>query len=227
MRTEELRQSLREKETLLKEIHHRVKNNLQIVSSLLKMQTDTVKDHVAQAALNDSRQRVYSMALIHERLYGTERMDEIDFADYAAGLVNELSYSVGKPPGVEIRIDAAQILLNVDQAIPCGLILNELVTNALKYAYPAGKSGEILILLRETNDGCVSLRVVDHGIGLPNGFNLKTLDSLGLSIVEILSRQIGGSLHIEENHGTAFIIDFPLSEKRAIVKSKTPQVPAA
>lgn len=214
IRTEELRQSLHEKETLLKEIHHRVKNNLQIVSSLLKMQTEMVKDRVAQEALNESRQRVYSMALIHERLYGTDQMDEIDFADYASGLVNELRYSAARSSDIEIRIEAVPILLNVEQAIPCGLILNELVTNALKYAYPAGQGGEVIISLKEQPSRRLRLTVADRGVGLPAGFQLGATETLGLSIVEILSRQIGGILHIDTNNGgTAFAIDFPLPDK--------------
>lgn len=219
LRTDELRQSLREKETLLKEIHHRVKNNLQIVSSLLKMQTDTLKDQAAQVALSESRQRVYSMALIHERLYGTDHMDEIDFADYAEGLVNDLRYSSGRMQEVDIRISAAQIFLNVEQAIPCGLILNELVTNALKYAYPPGQTGEVLITLAEQADKMVWLTVADHGIGLPADFDIQRCDSLGLSIVEVLSRQIGGRLEIKTANGASFSVVFPMPEKPAPVRS--------
>jgi PAS domain S-box-containing protein len=216
-RTEDLRQALREKDVLFKEVHHRVKNNLQVISSLLRMQADTLPDSAAAAALQESRQRVFSMSLIHERLYGGQQMHELDFGDYAQALVNELLFSSTRSGAVRTQVKCSPILLNINQAIPCGLILNELVTNALKYAYPNGE-GEIAVEVGESAGGRVSLTVADRGVGLPPGFNPKRSKTLGLSIVEILARQLGGKLRVESAGGAQFTIEFP----REPAEVKTP-----
>ena len=207
-RTAELQRSLVEKTTLLKELHHRVKNNLQVISSLLRMQSEALENADARAALRESQQRVLSMALIHERLYGSEQMDRIDFSEYARALVVELlqSYSIGGAH-VRSRFDLAIVSLDVDQAIPCGLILNELVTNALKYAYPEAAHGELRVTLKQFGAE-VQLVVEDDGRGLPPGFNWQTSKSLGLPIVEILAKQIGGTLSVESGPGARFCISF-------------------
>ncbi len=210
LRTDELRRSLLEKETLLKEVHHRVKNNLQVISSLLKMQVDLIKDNAAaSAALNESRQRVFSMALIHERLYGNQKMDEIDFGEYTQTLVGELFYSYSRSTNVFTKLKLSPIMLGIDQAIPCGLILNELITNALKYAYPDNQYGEILVELKEVENNCVSLTVSDNGVGLPEGFEWQRSNTLGLSIIDILAHQIGGSLAVQSQAGATFTVVFP------------------
>ena len=170
--TEDLRRTLNEKDTLLKEVHHRVKNNLQVVSSLLRMQSRLVTDPTAAKALYDSQQRVLSMSLIHERLYGSQWAGQIDFAEYARALVNELFRSYGSA-NVTSRVTASPVRLNIDQAIPCGLILNELVTNSLKYAYPEGQTGELRIELCETTFNEVVLKIADNGVGLPENFDLS------------------------------------------------------
>jgi two-component sensor histidine kinase len=209
-RTEQLRNSLVEKETLLKEVHHRVKNNLQVISSLLKMQSDLLSNETAVAALKESQQRVLSMALIHERLYGSRQMDAVDFAAYAETLTGELFYSYARPKGhVMRRLKLSRLLLNIDQAIPCGLILNELVTNALKYAFPDDRSGEITIELTQPSANWVRLTVADDGVGLPEGFTWQHSKSLGLPIVEILAKQLGGQLSVQNNGGAVFSVEFP------------------
>ncbi len=207
---DQLARSLREKETLLKEVHHRVKNNLQIISSLLRMQGHSVSDQRAASALQDSRQRVLSMALVHERLYGNQQMDRVDFADYSQTLVNELfsSFYFEKAGRITARFNLSHVQLAIDQAIPCGLILNELVTNALKYAYPGDAGGEISIDLVETEEGLVTLSVADQGIGLPEAFDWKDSKSMGLPIVDILATQIGGSFTVESNNGARFSVTF-------------------
>jgi PAS domain S-box-containing protein len=213
---EELRRSLSEKETLLMEVHHRVKNNLQVISSLLRMQGDLLKDSQAAAALRDSERRIASMAHIHELLYSSQSMDEIDFADYIHALVDGLLRSHhGLSQALDARLNTAPVLLRVDQAIPCGLILNELVTNALKYAYPTGSSGEIAVDLTETPAGLVSLSVADRGVGLPAGFDWRNSKSMGLPIVDLLANQLGGTFAIRTNPGTAFTIEFPKESKIA------------
>jgi PAS domain S-box-containing protein len=210
---DELRRSLNEKETLLHEVHHRVKNNLQVISSLLRMQGDLLKDNQAAAALKESQHRIASMAHIHELLYSSQYIDQIDFAEYTRTLVAELlqSYtSLGHR--VSVRFNTTHVLLKVDQAIPCGLILNELVTNALKYAYPS-TSGEVVVDLTEDAAGLVTLSVADRGVGLPEGLDWQNSTSMGLPIVELLTQQIGGKLHVQTNPGTAFSVEFPKEGK--------------
>ncbi len=207
---QELRRSLKEKETLLQEVHHRVKNNLQIVSSLLKLQADSLSDRSAAALLKESQQRVLSMALIHERLYAGKQMAEIEFDSYARTLVQELVYSyAGRAGNVTGRILPPAIFLSIGQAIPCGLILNELVTNALKYAYPDGRTGEVVVELHESPEGRIRLAVSDQGKGLPAGFDFKNAKSLGLRIVDVLATQLGGTLTFESGERTTFVLDFP------------------
>jgi two-component sensor histidine kinase len=206
---QELRRSLQEKETLLQEVHHRVKNNLQIVSSLLKLQADSLTDRGAAAALKESQQRVQSMAMIHERLYAVKQMAEIEFDDYARDLVHGLVYSyAGRAGNVTGRTLPPNIRLNIGQAIPCGLILNELVTNALKYAYPDGRDGEVTVELHESAEGRIRLSVSDTGQGLPADFDWKNMNSLGLRIVNVLAKQLGGNFTIESGERTTFAVDF-------------------
>ncbi len=207
---DELRRLLSEKETLLQEVHHRVKNNLQVISSLLRMQGDVLSDTQAAAALRDSQRRIASMAHIHELLYSGQRMDQLDFAQYTRTLVGDLLQSFdGLGQGITARLNTAQVFLKVDQAIPCGLILNELVTNAVKYAYPSGAGGEIFVELRESPQGVVTLSVADRGIGLPAGFDWQNAKSMGLPIVDLLANQLAGTLRVETNPGATFNIEFP------------------
>lgn len=210
-----LRCSVNEKETLLKEVHHRVKNNLQVICSLLRMQELSLeRDSAASAALKDSQQRVLAMALIHERLYGGTQLDEIDFAEYARALVEELFASFSNRAAcIDSRFNVSSVLLNIDQAIPCGLILNELVSNALKYAYPEGQ-GEILVELSEAA-GRVCLTVSDHGIGLPDGFDWSKCQSMGLPIADLLAKQIDGTLTAQSQPGAKFTVEFPRQSKEA------------
>lgn len=218
LQEEQLRRSLAEKETLLREVHHRVKNNLQVISSLLRMQASVLADHQAREALKESQRRVRSMALIHERLYGSHQMDQIDFAEYARALVSDLINSYAGATGhVTSQFRTSCVLLKIDQAIPCGLILNELVTNSLKYAYPSGKPGQIYIHLEEMESDKVRMTVSDSGVGLPEGFDWKNSKSMGLPIVEILAKQIGGDLTVRSQPGTTFTLDFPRAIKEIAV----------
>ncbi|HEY7209407.1 MAG TPA: PAS domain S-box protein [Bryobacteraceae bacterium] len=208
---EALQQSLNEKEVLLKEVHHRVKNNLQVISCLLNLQAASVVEEQAANALRESERRVMAMAVIHERLYGNKRMDRINFQEYAEALTQDLLLTYA-PSGSQIEAEytMAPIELNIEQAIPCGLILNELVTNAIKYAYPAGHPGNIYLHLEQTPERKVRLSVEDHGRGLPENFNWKQSKSLGVTIVNLLTKQLGGTLEIESSRArTAFTVLFP------------------
>jgi two-component sensor histidine kinase len=206
----QLQASLREKEVMLKEIHHRVKNNLQVITSLLKLQSRYVEDQEALKVFRESQSRVRSMALVHERLYQSDNLARIDFAEYTRDLTSVLSgtYSAN-PETVSIRIRADEVLLGIDAAVPCGLILNELVSNALKHAFPNGQTGEIWVELAAGQDQQVSLRVSDDGIGLPEMLDWQNTDSLGLQLVNSLVNQLEGVIELDNsNGGTAFDITF-------------------
>jgi|GEM_PF-7126994 len=200
--------SLREKETLLKEIHHRVKNNLQVISSLLSMQADSVEDTTARSQLQESQHRVRAMAMIHEKLYQSDSLAKVDFGDYVSHLTIFLHRNYATRATVRLVVDADEnVPLNIDTAIPAGLILNELVTNAFKHAFKDGQPHALTVLLRKSDDGC-SLTVADDGPGLPAGFVLGKSESLGMELVEALTAQLKASLTVEKEGGTRFRLDF-------------------
>jgi len=204
---EHLKSSLKEKEVLLKEIHHRVKNNLQIISSLLNLQSGYIQDPQAGEMFKESRNRVKSMALIHERLYQSKDLARIDFAEYVRNLTTHLFRSYGvNTHTVGLKIDVGNILLDIDTAIPCGLIINELVTNSLKYAFPPGVAGKICIDLHREHHGQLALVVSDNGAGLPPDFDFQKTDSLGLQLVGTLTDQLEGKIQLERDGGTTFKI---------------------
>lgn len=207
---EELRSSLREKEVLLKEIHHRVKNNLQVISSLLSLQSEYLKDPEMVKVFKESQNRVRSMALIHEKLYQSRNLAEIDFGDYLRELTNQLlrSYGIGAH-GVSLDLNATRVLLAVDRAIPCGIIVNELVTNALKYAFPNGRDGRINIDLHPINENRVRLIVRDNGVGFPEQVDFETSESLGLTLVRMLAEQVQGEMVMQPGRpGAEFTMTF-------------------
>ncbi|NJN45251.1 MAG: PAS domain S-box protein [Candidatus Competibacteraceae bacterium] len=208
--------SLREKEVLLKEIHHRVKNNLQIISSLLDLQSDYVEDHRMQAILRDSQNRVRSMAIIHEQLYQTDDLGKIDLARYVEELTGYLltSYSADHH-GVRLQIEMPPVWLSIDTVIPCGLIINELFTNSIKYAFPNNRNGLIRIALEETGeDGRFILHIADDGVGLPEDLDVKQTASLGLMIVNSLVQQLRGTLDVDRTGGTTYKIGFSEAAQR-------------
>jgi len=205
----ELRTSLKEKEVLLKEIHHRVKNNLQVISSLLKLQSAYIKDKEALALFTDSYNRVRSMALIHEKLYQSSSLGRINAAEYIRDLVDHLfrSYRVATIP-IELNLQVEEISLDVDTAIPCGLIINELVSNSLKYGFTGRSKGGIIIKFAQTEAQKINLVVGDDGVGLPPEFDVEETESLGLNLVYNLTEQLGGELKLNCESGTLFDITF-------------------
>ncbi len=205
-----LARSLAEKDILLKEVHHRVKNNLQVIASLLHMQAGNSQNPELAAALRDSQNRVESMALIHEQLYESGDLREVDVAHNAAMLISHLFHSFGIDPArVTGRVQMEPLLLSVGQAIPTGLILNELISNALKHAFPDGRQGSVVIEGR-MDHGEVHVSVRDDGVGLPDQLDVdRTEGSLGLRIVSILVRQLKGSLAVVRTNGSVFRIRFP------------------
>lgn len=206
---EQVRASLLEKEVLLKEIHHRVKNNLQIISSLLNLQANQVVDVRTLQSLVDSRTRVRSMALIHEKLYQSQNLNNIDFAEYVKSLSNDLFRSYSRTlTGIRLDVQTDEVTLDIDHAISCGLILNELMTNTLKYAFPDGKNGTIWVELRTAPGHSLTLRVADNGVGIPSDFDALNSKSLGLQLVRTLSGQLGGNIELDQSEGTSFRISF-------------------
>jgi PAS domain S-box-containing protein len=204
-----LRESLKEKEVLLKEVHHRVKNNLQIVSSMLNLQLDRLTDRQAVASFMESQNRVRSIALFHEKLYQSRDLARIDVGEYLRGVVTGLFATYGADPGnVSLRVEAEDVPLDVDGAISCGLIVNELVSNALKYAFPDGRRGEVRVGLRREGSDVV-LEVVDDGTGLPADLDLDDPGTLGLKLVSILAEQVRGTIEVRRSPGTRFLIHFP------------------
>jgi PAS domain S-box-containing protein len=203
----QIRVSLKEKELLLKEIHHRVKNNMQIISSLLGLQSSHVKDKRDKGLFEVSQNRVRSMALVHEKLYQSESLSGIDFQEYITDLVDELFKSYYLEERVNITINAKNILVNIDDAIPCSLIIHELVSNALKHAFPDGRNGNITIDFYREGENSV-LRIGDNGIGLPAGLDYQSTESLGLQLVNALTQQLRGTISVNAAEGTAFTIIF-------------------
>jgi two-component sensor histidine kinase len=200
-----LEQSLQEKKVLLKEIHHRVKNNMQIISSLLSLQRGCVEGDETINVLRDSQGRVRSMAMIHENLYQSPTLSNINFKNYIKELVKVILITYGYQ-GIENKLEVEDINLDIDTAIPCGLIINELVTNSVKYAFPHGK-GTINIKLKSFQDE-LELIIADNGIGLPQDFDYKNTNTLGLQLVDSLVRQLNGQITLERSQGTEFKIKF-------------------
>ena len=197
---------------LLKEIHHRVKNNLQVISSLLALQASATSDAKTRALLAESRDRVRSMALIHEKLYQTADQRGISFAGYVRDLATHLRRSyAGNSETVVMGIDMEEVSLTIDISVPCGLIINELLSNALKYAFPDGRRGTIGVVLRRGENGEVILTIKDDGVGMPGGMDFRNPSTLGLRIVNILVEQLKGTLSLNPGPGTSFTIIFPLA----------------
>lgn len=219
MMGEELKSSTissHEKDILLKEIHHRVKNNLQIISSLLNLQSDQIKDEFAREKYKVSRDRIQSMALVHEKLYESENFERIDFAEYVDSLTRSLNNSYNPDMkriaiNVDMQLSNADRLFRIETAIPCGLILNELLSNCFKYAFPGNKKGRIDVLLnvsKKSGKTFHHIMVSDNGIGLPENMNVQTTESLGMQLVHMLADQLNAELKIENKNGVTFSFDF-------------------
>jgi PAS domain S-box-containing protein len=204
-----MRASLREKEVLLKEVHHRVKNNLQVIKSLLSLQSAQVSDPTARRALAESQSRVRTMALIHESLYLSGDMARIDFSAYVQTLCDQLLVTFGVDPcRVELRSRLEPLALDLERAVPCGMLVNELVSNALEHAFPDGRAGVVWVELCAGADGSHVLKIADNGVGLPAGLDYQRTQSLGLQLVFTLARQLSATVAVEREGRTAFRITF-------------------
>jgi PAS domain S-box-containing protein len=215
---EQIKVSLREKEILLQEIHHRVKNNLAVVSGLLAFQFETIQDEQARAAFQESQNRIRAMSQVHEQLYRSRDLARVDMAEYVQGVMGYLGRSYGVRAAA-LKIDVTDVALDIGTAIPCGLIINELVSNALKHAFPpdwekpASKENEICINLRLDKDK-YKLTISDNGTGLPADWKLEEQKTLGLRLVNLLTRQLEGALQVDKEGGTAFCLTFAIPEER-------------
>ena len=204
----QIKRSLQVKDMLLKEIHHRVKNNLMVISSLLNLQSRYIKDEASKSIFKDSQNRARSMALIHELLYQSSDLKRINFGIYINKLTNELfNVYITDPNKIKLNMDIGDIMLDINTAIPLGLIVNELVSNSMKHAFPNNKQGKIYIKFNLDN-GDYSMIISDNGVGFPQDYNIQNSDSLGLKIVNSLTEQIDGEITIETSNGTKFIIKF-------------------
>ncbi len=205
---ERITQSLKEKEVLLKEVHHRVKNNMQVISSILNLQSSYVKDTYALNLLKECQNRIKSMAFIHESLYQTKNFESVNFSEYITTLTKNLvhTYSINSKK-IKLILTLDKLFLNLDSSIPCGLIINEIVSNSLKYAFPDNRDGIIFVTLKVDNNN-VRIEAGDNGIGIPSHIDVKHTETLGLQLVDTLVEQINGTLILERNRGTKFIIEF-------------------
>ncbi len=207
---EKIKSSLEEKELLLKEIHHRVKNNMQIISSLLNLQSRHISDEAARSLFQDSQNRIHSIALVHEKLYQSGDLARINFNEYIQSLTRHLfrSYKVN-PKLIAMTTNIRDIFLTVDIAMPCSLIISELVSNALKYAFPDERQGEVQIDFTMRDDGWYSMTIRDNGIGLPDSIDIEKTETLGMQLLNTLSRQLRGEFSFSRAEGTSFSITFP------------------
>lgn len=209
-----LQRSLKEKEVLLKEVHHRVKNNMQVISSILNLQSSYIKDPEAVEMLRESQDRIKSMSFIHESLYQSKDLSHVNFTEYVRNLVNNLFRTYGiNISGLELKYELDEVALNIDTAIPCGLVINELISNALKYAFKGRDKGELKVVLKRIDDKKLKLVVSDDGVGFPDDIDYRDTESLGLQLVVTLVGQIKGQVDLDNKNGTKFTIEFEESKQ--------------
>jgi len=205
----QLRASLREKEVLLREIHHRVKNNFQVISSFLSLQSRFIEAPQLHAIFQECQNRIYAMALVHQHLYQAENLASIDFGTYLDSLAASLLRSYGvDPQRIQFTSTAEHVFLSVDTAVPCGLLVNELLSNALKHAFPPGQAGHLWVTLRRAADGQLRLTVRDDGVGLPEGVDVQTTSSFGMRLVGLLAQQLRATVALERHPGTSVTLTF-------------------
>ena len=207
---EQISASLKEKEVLLREIHHRTKNNMQVMISLLKIQSANIEDKQVAGMFKESRDRIKSMSLVHEKLYQSKGLADVDFKGYVKSLVNSIFSSYGaNAAGITPTTETDDVSIGLETAIPCGLIINELVSNSLKYAFPGNRKGEIRVALRSFDEDALVLEVGDNGIGMPEDLDFRNTATMGLHLVNILSEdQLHGKIELDRAGGTTFRIRF-------------------
>lgn len=208
---EELEEALKEKIVLLKEVHHRVKNNMQVMASIINLQASRIEDENLLKLFNDLRSRIHSMATVHEELYRSENFAQIAFPAYVQKLTDYLFKLFAVRPGlVTYEVEVQEVSIEIEKAVPCALVINEVISNALKYAFPDDRKGNIAIKLKYSDASCIyTMSIKDDGIGIPEDFEIEKSDSLGMTLITALVKQIGGNLDIKIDNGTEYIIVFP------------------
>lgn len=206
----DMQADLREKELLLQEIHHRVKNNFQTIAGLLGLQASYLTDADARELFRDSQVRVQSMALIHEKLYESFDLAQVNLAEYLRDLSNQLFRMFGRE-GIAFEMDAPVSKIGIEVAVPIGLMVTELMSNSFKHAFPAGRTGKIRLVLREDVNEWLTLCVGDDGVGFPAGVDFRQTDTLGLQLVTILATQLGGHIELDNTAGSVFKVSFPIA----------------
>ena len=208
----QIKAALEEKTALLAEIHHRVKNNMAVILSLLSLQEKEIKNDEDRQKFRESQSRIRSMAMVHEMLYSSHDLSKIEFGGYVRRLADHLSifYDLGRAP-IRIKMDIVDgITLNIEDAVPCGLLINELVTNSIRHAFPDGRDGTITVsLLKGNSENEVMVSVTDNGVGLPAGVSMDNINSLGMQLISSMNQQLGGVMEFNAENGTGFVIRFP------------------
>jgi PAS domain S-box-containing protein len=206
---EQLEQALEDKDLLMKEIHHRVKNNLMIMASLLNMQSRYIEDEVARDIFKDSQSRAKTMALIHEKLYQSQELKKLDVQDYMESLARDIYHAYIKDPRrIQLNLEVDNHMLDINTVIPLGLILNEILTNTFKYAFPGDSEGLVNVKFSANENKEFLLEVADNGVGLPSDFHEKKTGSLGMRLIHSLTEQIKGEVEINSDHGTQIRVKF-------------------
>ena len=209
MAEEKIKSSLKEKEMLLQEIHHRVKNNLQVISSLLRLQSRYIKDQEAIDIFKETQNRVRSIAILHEKLYQSDDLAKIKFDEYVKILAEDLLYLYELDEGnIKMIIDIEDVSLNIETAIPCGLIIDEIVANSLKYAFPNEREGIIKIELHSDDYNQFNLMIRDNGVGMPQEFDPEKADTFGMQLIKYLTKQLKATIELDKNNGTKYNLKF-------------------
>ena len=206
---EKIKSSLKEKEMLLQEIHHRVKNNLQVISSLLRLQSRFIKDQNSIDIFKETQNRVRSIAILHEKLYQSDNLAKIKINEYVKILAEDLMYFYElEESNINMILDIDDVSLNIETAIPCGLLINEMVANSLKYAFPNQKNGEIKIELHSNNEDQFNLTVGDNGVGIPEEIDPEKAETFGMQLIKYLTKQLKGTIELDNNNGTKYQLKF-------------------
>ncbi|MEA2006145.1 MAG: histidine kinase dimerization/phosphoacceptor domain -containing protein, partial [Acidobacteriota bacterium] len=206
---DKIKASLKERDVMLKEIHHRVKNNMQIISSLLRLQSRSIKDHEMLEIFKECQNRIRSIALIHETLYQSKDLARINFSDYINRLTTHLfAIYRERASGINFNLNVGEVHIDINRAIPCGLVISELVSNSLKHAFPGARKGQIIVKMNMNKKGRYTLIVSDTGVGLPECLDFRQPETLGLQLVNDLVNQIGGTIELDREGGTIFTIIF-------------------
>ncbi len=215
-----------EKEWLVREIHHRVKNNLQMVISLLNAQSEYLNHPSALLAIKESRERMQAIAILHQKLYQVEDSTKINMRSYIHELVDNIQQSFDKSERIHFQVDVADIGLDMSQSVPLGLILNEAITNAIKYAYPKNAKGSIQISLQQVEGRQLQLVIADRGKGLPEGFDIEHSHSLGMQLIKLFGEQLEGDLFLVNRNGLEIVLNFKIAEYKNVFTDKVTSVTA-